>query len=161
MLTLLDDPFVVGGFGSRLFDGEGISAKRLPIFENGVLKNVYLDTYYGKKLGLAPTTGGRSNLLMPTGDKDLAGLMAEVQDGVLVRGFVGGNANPTTGDFSLGVYGTRFEHGQPTHAVAQMNIAGNHNDLWQRLIAVGNDPYPYTSLRVPSLVFDGVQFSGI
>ncbi len=44
-LTVVDDPFVVRGFGSRLFDGEGIAARRLPIVEKGVLANFYIDTY--------------------------------------------------------------------------------------------------------------------
>ena len=79
---------------------------------------------------------------------------------VLVRGFLGGNSNATTGDFSLGIYGTLIENGRLLHAVAEMNIAGNHPQLWQRLIAVGNDPYPYSAWRLPSLVFDAVQFSG-
>jgi PmbA protein len=41
-----------------------------------------------------------------------------------------------------------------------MNIAGNLLDLWSRLAAVGADPYPYSAMRVPTLVFDGVQFAG-
>ena len=33
--------------------------------------------------------------------------------------------------------------------------------VWlHRLVAVGDDPYPYSSLRAPSLMFEGVQFSG-
>jgi PmbA protein len=44
--------------------------------------------------------------------------------------------------------------------VAEMNISGNHLELWKRLVAVGNDPYVYSSLRTPTLVFDDVQFAG-
>ncbi|MBI5501677.1 MAG: TldD/PmbA family protein [Deltaproteobacteria bacterium] len=157
---LLDDPFLAGGFGSRLFDGEGISAKPLPIFEKGVFRNFYVDVYYGKKLELPPTTGGRSNLVLAPGTKSLDELVAGVSQGILVRGFIGGNSNSTTGDFSTGIYGTRIENGALTQPIAEMNVAGNHKDFWQRLAEVGNDPWPYSSLRVPSLVFDGVQFSG-
>ena len=160
LLTLTDDPFVVGGFGSRLFDGEGIAARVMPIFEQGVFKNFYIDTYYGKKLGRAPTTGGQSNLVMPAGDKSLEQLIGEQERAILVRGFIGGNANSTTGDFSLGVFGTLIEKGQRTQAVAEMNIAGNLKEVWKRLVAVGSDPWPYGSTRVPSLVLDGIQFSG-
>jgi len=28
------------------------------------------------------------------------------------------------------------------------------------LVAVGNDPYPYSTLLAPTLVFEGVQFAG-
>jgi PmbA protein len=27
--------------------------------------------------------------------------------------------------------------------------------------AVANDPYPYSPLRTPTLVFEGVQFAGV
>lgn len=160
LLDLVDDPFVPAGFGSRLFDDEGIAAKKMPIFEKGVLKNFYIDTYYGKKLGLPPTTGSRSNILITPGDKSLAELVKATDKGILVRGFIGGNSNTTTGDFSLGVFGTLIEKGQLTRAVAEMNIAGNHNDFWKRLVAVGNDPYPYSSVRTPTFVFEDVQFAG-
>lgn len=160
-LTLLDDPLVPGGLGSRLFDGEGIAARPLPLFEDGVFRNFYLETYYARKLSLPPTTGGRSNLLLPPGTKSLDELVAGIPDGILVRGFIGGNSNSTTGDFSTGIYGTRIENGKLTHAVAEMNVAGNHKQFWKSLVEVGNDPWPYGSLRVPSLVFENVQFSGL
>jgi PmbA protein len=160
MVTLIDNPLLPRGLGSRLFDGEGISAKQMPVIEQGVLKNCYVGAYYGRKLGMAPTTGGTSNLIMDLGDKNLDQLIAEAGNAVLVRGFLGGNSNPTTGDFSLGVYGTLIENGKPKHAVAEMNIAGRLQDLWQRLVVIGNDPDPSSNMLIPSLVFDDVQFAG-
>jgi PmbA protein len=159
-LDVADDPFIVGGAGSRLFDGEGIAARPRPLFTRGVLAGYCLDTYYAKKLGAQPTSGSSSNIVVTPGGKSLAELMRDVGRGALVRGFVGGNSNPTTGDFSLGVYGTLIENGAPTRAFAEMNISGNHKELWHRLAAVGNDPWPYGALRSPSLVFDAVQLSG-
>ena len=41
-----------------------------------------------------------------------------------------------------------------------MNVTGNYLDLLQHLVAVGNDPVPWYSCRTPTLVFEGVQFSG-
>jgi PmbA protein len=40
-------------------------------------------------------------------------------------------------------------------------VSGNHLELWQRLVAVGNDPYPYSPLATPTLLFEGVQFAGL
>jgi PmbA protein len=42
-----------------------------------------------------------------------------------------------------------------------MNLSGNHLELWKRLAAVGNDPYAYSSMRTPTLVFEGVQIAGL
>ena len=161
LLTLTDDPLVPKGFGSRLFDGEGIAAKAMPVFEKGVLRHYYIDTYYGKKLQMAPTTGGSSNLEMALGDRAQEALVALISDGILVTGFLGGNSNGTTGDFSLGVQGFRIRGGEIAEPVGEMNISGNHLDFWRRLAAVGNDPWPYSSLRAPTLVFEGVQFAGV
>jgi PmbA protein len=160
LLEVLDDPLVPRGFGSRLFDSEGIVAKPFPVFEGGVLKHYFIDTYYGRKLDRAPTTGRMSNLKWKLGNRSQAQLLADVGEGILVTSFLGGNSNATTGDFSLGVAGFRIRGGQIGEPLAELNIAGNHLELWQRLTAVGNDPYPYSSMRTPSLVFEGVQFAG-
>ncbi len=160
LLDLRDDPLVRRGFGSRLFDGEGLAARPRPVVERGVLRSWFIDTYYGRKLGLPPTTGRPSNLLWRCGTRPREALLAEVGEGVLVTGFLGGNSNGTTGDFSLGVRGFRIRGGQLAEPVGEMNVSGSHKELWHRLAAVGDDPYPYSSIRTPTLVFDGLQFSG-
>jgi PmbA protein len=48
-----------------------------------------------------------------------------------------------------------------TQPVNEMNISGNAKELWKNLIEMGNDPYPYSSTRMPTLVFEGVSFSGL
>ena len=160
-LDLADDPFVVRGLGSRLWDGEGLAARRFPVFEKGVLRNYYVDCYYGRKLGMAPTTARVSNLAWPRGEADQEGLLARMGEGVLVTGFLGGNSNGTTGDFSFGVQGFRVRSGKVAEPVGEMNVSGNHLELWRRLVAVGNDPYPYSALRTPTLLFEGVQLAGL
>ena len=37
-LTIIDEPHTVGASGARYFDGEGVATKRMPVFENGILK---------------------------------------------------------------------------------------------------------------------------
>ncbi len=160
LLDVADDPLVRRGFGSRRFDGEGLAARRFPVFEQGVLRSYYVDCYYGRKLGLAPTTMRVSNLTWTTGERTRAQLLADVGEGVLVTSFLGGNSNGTTGDFSLGVSGFAIRGGRQAEPVGEMNVSGNHLELWTRLAAVGDDPYPYSTLRPPTLVFEGVQLAG-
>jgi PmbA protein len=160
LLTLTDDPLIPKAFGSRLFDHEGIAAKARPVFEAGILRTYFIDTYYAKKLGMAPTTGGASNLVWKLGPKGQEAILADLKEGIFVTGFLGGNSNGTTGDFSLGVQGFRIRNGRLAEPVGEMNIAGNHLEFWKSLAAVGNDPYPYSALRTPTLVFEGVQFAG-
>lgn len=160
LLTLVDDPLLPKGFGSRLYDSDGIATKKRTVIDAGVLKTYYVDDYYGRKLKMAPTTAGASNLLFATGKKSLTELLADVKDGIFVTSFLGGNSNGTTGDYSFGVQGFRIEKGLLTTPIAEMNIAGNQKELWAKLVNVGNDPYPYSSMRSPTLMFDAIQFAG-
>ncbi len=160
-LTLIDDPFVLSGLGSRLFDGEGMASKRRVILDKGVLKSYYIDTYYGKKLGVEPTSGSPANIITDYGTKSLDEMVKGMKKGILVTGFIGGNSNSTTGDFSFGIIGMYVENGEIVKPVHEMNISGNFTEFLNQLVEVGNDPYIYSSLRLPSLYFKDVQFSGI
>ncbi|HEX9308541.1 MAG TPA: TldD/PmbA family protein [Anaeromyxobacter sp.] len=160
LLDLHDDPLVVRGLGSRLYDGEGIAARPFRVFEGGVVRTYYIDTYYGRKLGIPPTTARTSNLTWKLGSRSQEDLLRDLGEGILVTGFLGGNSNGTTGDFSLGVRGFRVRGGRLAEPVGEMNVSGNHLELWHRLVAVGDDPYRYSAMRTPTLVFDGVQFAG-
>ncbi len=160
-LTLIDDPFIVGGRGSRLFDGEGMATKKRNVFDKGVLKTYYIDTYYGKKLKMKPTSGGTTNLVFKTGNKDLKGLMASVKKGILVTGFNGGNCNGATGDFSYGIDGFVIENGKVKQAITEMNITGNMLTLWANIAEIGNDVKEDSSWRTPSVLFNAIDFSGL
>lgn len=161
ILTIIDNPFIPKGFGSRLFDGEGISARKMPVIEKGILKNYYVDTYYGKKLEMAPTFGGSSNLELSLGTRGLEAMIAATENGILITSFLGGNSNSTTGDYSFGLQGVLIENGKQVHPVNEMNISGNLKDTFLALSEIGNDPYPYSSLQCPTLRFEAVDFSGI
>jgi len=160
-LTIVDDPLIKRGFSSRHFDSEGISARTIPIVEDGVIKNLYVDTYYGRKAGMKPTTGSPSNRRIATGEHSLSELLTDVGEGIYVTSWLGGNADNTTGDFSLGLRGHMIENGQIGRPVGEMNVTGNLKDLFSRLETVGNDIYPYSSTLSGSLVFSDVDFSGV
>ena len=159
-LTITDVPLLPGGLSSRPYDNEGLASRTLPIVENGVVKDLYIDTYYGRKLDMAPTTGHLSNLQWGLGDRDLAAIIADVDDAIYVTSWLGGNADGTTGDFSFGLRGHRITKGELGPPISKMNVTGNLIDLFAALSEVGNDSWPYSSTYSPTLVFSGVQFSG-
>ncbi len=159
-LTITDEPLRPRGLASRPFDGEGISSRTLPIIEGGKLRNVYLDTYYARKLGMAPTTGSSSNRVVALGKRDLAAIVADVGSGVYVTSWLGGNSDSTTGDFSFGMRGHLIEKGKIGAPVGEMNVTGNLLELFSRLVEVGSDPWQFSSTLVPTLVFENVSFSG-
>jgi len=161
LFTVIDDPFVPRGLGSRLYDNDGFPAKRRDLFTEGVLNDFMIDWYYSRKLECEPTSGSVSNIIIPPGERSVESIVKDLPKCLLITEFIGGNSNSTTGDFSIGIFGKLFEKGQFKQNVAEMNMADNHLNFWKKLIEVANDPWIYSNVRVPSLVFEGVVVSGI
>jgi PmbA protein len=161
LLTLKDEPFIQRGIGSRYCDDDGFPTRERELFSKGVLNEFLIDWYYGQKLGWEPNSGSITNISIPPGTRSTEEIIKDLGRCMLITGFIGGNSNSTTGDFSTGVIGKLFENGQFVQNVAEMNIADNHLNFWKKLIEVGNDPWIYSQIRCPSLVFDQVVVAGI
>ena len=160
-MTLMDEPHLVETPGARYFDNEGVATKLMPVIEKGILKNYYINTYIANKMEIKQTISSPSVLTMDMSDNNMDALVASVDKGILVTGFNGGNCNSSTGDFSYGIEGFLIENGKQTQPVSEMNVTGNMITLWNNLIKVGNDPRSFSSWRIPSLLFDEVDFSGL
>ena len=159
-LDIVDDPFVHGGWGSSHFDGEGLTARRQPLIENGYLRRFFIDTYYGRKLSMQPTGGGTFNLRFRLGNENLDELMKRAGRALFITSFLGGNSNGTTGDFSHGLRGFLVEDGVCTTPVSGLNLSGNHQEFWKKLVALGNDPNPGSATSCPSMLFDAMPVAG-
>lgn len=159
-LTLVDDPLLKKGFSSRRFDGDGISTRKRKLFDAGVLKEFLIDVYYANKLGVAPTGSGTGNLTIPGGSRGADAIIADMKTGVFMTGLLGGNSDSTTGDFSHGFKGYEIKDGELGRPIGEMNLTGSHTTLWQNLIEVGDDPFIFSSSRLPTLVFKDVSVSG-
>lgn len=160
LLTLIDDPTIPRGMGSRPWDGDGLRSTPRTIITNGQLEQFNIGIYHGRKLGQSPTSGSRSNWVIPPGENSPSELLKSLPKAIVVTGFLGGNGNGTTGDFSLGIRGLLMEHGVPTQSLAEMNVSGNILEIFHQLVAVADDPWSFSSTRSPSLLFEDVQFSG-
>ncbi len=160
-LTIIDNPFLKKGMGSRLYDGEGLATKKRVIIDKGVLKEYFVDSYYGRKLGMEPNSGSTTNLVFEYGKHSFEDMIKSINRGIVITGFIGGNSNGTTGDFSFGIVGQLVENGKIVQAINEMNVSENSKDFWNKLVETGNDPYPYSSWRRPSMLFEDIQLSGI
>jgi PmbA protein len=161
LLTIQDNPFIPRGLGSRYFDGDGFPTRKRDLISQGVLSEFMIDWYYSRKLELEPTSGSITNLVVPPGSRSVEAIIKDLGRCMLITDFIGGNSNSTTGDFSVGVIGKLYDKGEFVQNVAEMNIADNHLNFWNKLIEVANDPWLYSQARVPSLVFDKVVVAGI
>lgn len=160
-ITFKDEPHLTKAEGARYFDNEGVATTPRPIFEKGILKTYFIDTYNANKMELKPTISSPSILTMENGTKNVDGLVASLEKGILVTGFNGGNCNSTTGDFSYGIEGFLIENGKITQPISEMNVTGNMITLWNNLAEAGNDIRKSSSWRIPSLLFTDVDFSGL
>ena len=160
LFTVKDEPHLESGFGSSLYDGDGIPTKPRTIIDKGVLKSYLIDYFWSRKLKVEPTSG-TTNLIFSLGDKSLDEMIASQDKAILVTGFIGGNNNGVTGDFSYGVIGGLIENGKVVQAINEMNVSGNFLDLLMNLTELGNDPYMISAWRRPSMLFKDVQFAGL
>jgi len=160
-LNLIDEPLIPRAPGSRTSDGDGYPTRARPILQNGVLETFFIDLYNARRMEVARTTGGASNLVIPPGNNTPSQLVLGLPAVIRVEGFLGGNNNPTTGDFSFGIQGTFLENGEATRSLSEMNISGNIFELLERWVAAADDTYTYSSWRCPSLLFEDIQFSGL
>ncbi len=160
LLTVKEDPFIKGALGSGLYDADGFPCRKRTIIEKGVLKEFFIDWYYSRKLGVEPTGGDATNVIFELGERSLDEMIKSLDRGILITGFIGGNSNSTTGDFSFGITGTYVEGGKLIKPINEMNISGNILEFWKQLSEVGNDPYEYSSLMRPSMTFKGASLTG-
>jgi PmbA protein len=169
-LSVIEDPFRPRIGSSRPFDAEGLPRRRRAIVEDGVLTGWVLDLATGRKLGL-PSTGNAArgtgappgpsttNIDLTPGTASRDELIAGMGTGLLVTSMIGATINPTTGDYSRGAAGFWVEGGRISHPVNECTIAGNLRDMLARIVPA-NDARPELSLRVPSLLIDGMTLAG-
>ena len=161
-LTIIDDCRISGQSGSRLFDSEGVATKTVPIIENGVVKQYFINTYMAGKMGMEPTLESAIRPWVkgwPQPGLDRQRILEMCGSGILVTGFNGGNSNSSTGDFSYGIEGFAFKDGKILHPVREMLITGNFLTLWNNLTAAGEDARSCMSKLIPTLAFSNVDFS--
>jgi PmbA protein len=171
LFTLTDDPTVPGGLGTRPFDGEGVRSKRNVVFNAGVFEGFLFDSYTARRTGNM-TTGsaqrsvaslpapGASSLVLAVGDRDPAGIIAEVEDGLYLTTLMGFGFNPTTGDYSRGAAGFWIKNGALAFPVTEVNISGNMAEMLANVDAVGNDAMTFGSTSAPTVRIARMTVSG-
>ncbi len=175
-INIVDDhtmllPTGAGGFGTSPFDGEGLSAQRTVVVENGVLRSYLLNTYTARKLGmksthnasrgLAGTPGvGCGNLYLAPGKLTPEEMIAEIPAGFYVTSLMGFGTNIVRGDYSRGATGLWIENGQLTYAVEEVTVAGNLGEMLKQVTAIGNDLVFRGAIASPTLRIDGMTVAG-
>jgi PmbA protein len=169
-VTIIDDGTISGGLGSRPFDGEGLAVLRTVIVDKGVLTSYLLDTYSGRKLGMASThhaarsgsgvTVSTTNLYLAKGEADPKDLIGSVKQGLYVTELIGFGVNGVTGDYSRGAVGMWIDNGELAYPVEEITIAGNLLDMFRAIDGVGNDLVFRDRTAAPTVLIGRMTVAG-
>ena len=170
-VNVYDDGRLIGGLGSRPFDGEGIATRKTSVLEDGVLTNYLLDTYSGRKLGM-PSTGnasrsvgdnpsvGVTNFYLVPGVSSPNEIIGSVREGLYVTELIGFGVNMVTGDYSRGVVGFWIKDGELAFPVEEVTIAGNVKQMFSDIEMIGNDLQFRSRMASPTLKIRNMMVAG-
>jgi len=143
--TLIDDPTVDYGPNTSAFDNEGVVRKKMPLVENGVLRNFIYDLDTAGRAGEQPSGRGTNrsltNLVMGPGEHSFEEMVASISEGLLVHAFLGlGQGNPINGEFSVNVFlGYKIENGKVAGRVKDVMLAGNAYSALKDITAISKE----------------------
>jgi PmbA protein len=176
-LTLFDDPLNDTQPQARGFDDEGTPCHRLPLIDQGVLKNFYYDLFYAGKMKRSPSGqgyksavwGGETVALKPRpaleylylkpGERSLEDLIRSIDRGILVAGVLGAHSgNILNGDFSIGLAPAIYvEKGEILGRVKDAMAAGNIYETLKEVVALEDKAHPTYGGTFPALLLDQVN----
>ena len=175
-LTVKECPMLEKALTKIPFDDEGVLTTEKAIIDKGTFATALYDLKSAYKAGRQSTGNGfragsavsemPTNLVVEEGDKDLAGLMEEVGEGIMLTDLSGLHAgvNAISGDFSLLCEGYLIEGGKKGRPVEQITVAGNFYDVIKSIKSVGNDiinlPSGEAEFFTPSVYVGELAISG-
>ena len=132
------------------------------LVSNGVLQRYILGSYSARKLGLQTTAnaGGVHNLLVTTGDDDFAAMIRRMGTGLVVTELMGQGVSVLTGDYSRGAAGFWVENGEIAYPVEEITIASNLKQMYQGIVAIGNDIDRRSHILTGSILIDRMMIAG-
>ncbi len=165
-IQIVEDPHLIGAVGSAPFDEEGVKTVRRKVIADGVLQGYFLSSYSARKLGMQTTgnAGGSHNLEIVSKDTrrsdDFEGMLRKLGTGLLVTELMGQGVNYVTGDYSRGASGYWVENGVIQYPVEEITIAGNMREMFQQIVAVGNDTLVRGNKTTGSILIEKMVVAG-
>ncbi len=170
LVSLVDDPGRPSGFGSRVFDGEGLPCRVNTVVEKGVYLSPLLDCTSARKLGMSSTRSASrhgaqvspsiSNFVMQTGSATPESIISSTTSGLYVTSMMGFGFNPVTGDFSRGASGFWIENGKFLHPVSEVTISSNLDAMLKNIDSIGNDCIVRSSIVAPTFRVSSMTIAG-
>jgi len=184
--SLIDNPHMPEGIGSKSIDEEGIPTKKNPLIEEGIFKNLYSDLYDSFKYSQKPSGNaarqglpfGRDAISIPLsmphslhitkGDISKDEIIKDTKKGLLIgRLWYTYAVNPIRGDFSCTARsGIKIIENGETKPSKSVRIVHNLPKMLQNISAVADDEkrvLQWASLPsiTPSIKAEGIKITPI
>lgn len=162
-VTIAENPHQLGASGSAMHDAEGVATPSYrSIVDGGVLQSYLLGSYTARKLNLTSTAnaGGVRNLTVSNTGQNFTELLQQMKEGLLVTELIGSGINSVTGDYSRGAAGFWVENGEIQYPVEEITIAGNLVEMYQNIVAIGNDIDNRGNTECGSIVVENMTIAG-
>ena len=163
-VTVHENPFIRGAYGSSPFDDEGVRVSVSDIVSCGKLSQYLLSTYTARKLGMRSNghCGGIYNWFVTNNTFDgLSSLLKMMGKGIFVTSLMGEGASVIDGNFSRGAFGFWVEDGEIRYPVHEFTVAGNMKDVFSNMVAMANDYDPRLGIQSGSVLIDDIAVAGI
>ncbi|HHW7567382.1 TPA: metalloprotease PmbA [Mannheimia haemolytica] len=161
--AISERPHLLRQLASSAFDSEGVITQNREIITDGILQTYLMTSYSGRKMGLQSTghAGGIHNwLVKPNRTGGLNSLLKEMGTGLLVTEMLGSAINSVTGEYSRGAAGFWVENGEIQYPVAEITIAGQLQEMYKNIVAVGDDIEHRSNIQTGSILLERMTVSG-
>jgi PmbA protein len=162
LVSIDERPHERQGMASSAFDEEGVATLERPIVRDGVVEGYFLGSYAARKLGMKSTgnAGGHHNLVVRSDGPDFRGMLKTMRRGLLVTELLGQGVNPVTGDYSRGAAGYWVEGGEIAFPVEEITIAGNLQQMFKQIAAIGSDVLVRSGRSTGSILVENMTIAG-
>jgi PmbA protein len=162
LVSIDEQPHEPQGLASSAFDEEGVATLERPIVRGGVVEGYFLGSYAARKLGMKSTgsAGGHHNLVVRSEGPDFKGMLKTLGRGLLVTELLGQGVNTVTGDYSRGAAGYWVEGGEIAFPVEEITIAGNLQQMFKQIAAIGSDVVVRSGRSTGSILVESMTIAG-
>ena len=156
-MNIVDDASLPDEAGSYHFDSEGVPAQRTELLREGKLVGRLHSRETAALMNEAPTGNARaisyayapivrmSNTFMESGDVPFERMLAETEDGVYAKGFLGGQTDMEMFSFSA-EEAYRIRNGQIGEKLREVVLTGNVFHTLKNIDRIGDDRVMYGGL---------------
>ncbi len=167
-ITVSDEPFLTGAYGTGTYDGEGVPHKPMLVVKNGVLKSLFHNSYTAGKADCV-STGHASglgmgisatNLVLKRGGLTRREMIKSIKEGIFIES--GGlDPNFSSGDISATIdFGRRIQNGVLTYPIKNAVVGTTIFELLASVDAVSSDVQIEAGLPMPAIRCRKIMVAG-